>query len=214
MGIAFWRSLLLVSAAINASSNTPALAAGETIGMVSALHGTATGQPSDGGAATPLTVGSGVHKGDVVRTGSDSRLKLLLSDTSTLSLGADTELKLDNLALRPGTREPTTTLTQLSGYVRAVISPVAATTQFEMRTPSMVAAVRGTDWIQNYSSGETQIFVATGKVLASGTGSYVGDRVLLTAGEGVTFSDKKAHTPVARWKKAKIDLFVAATLVR
>jgi hypothetical protein len=214
MGITFWRSLLFVSASIIACSNMPAWAAGEMVAMVSALRGTATGQPGDGGAATPLAVGSGVHQGDVVRTGPDSRMKLLLSDTSTLSLGADTELKLDNLALRPGAREGATTLTQFGGYVRAVISPVAATTRFEIHTPSMVAAVRGTDWIQNYSSGETQIFVARGRVLASGTGSYAGDRFLLTAGEGVTFSDNKTHTPVVRWKKPKIDLFVAATRVR
>ena len=62
----------------------------------------------------------------------------------------------------------------------------------------MVAAVRGTECIQNYSASVTQIFVVKGRVQATGTGRYASDRVMLVAGQGVTFSDLVRHTPVVR----------------
>jgi hypothetical protein len=59
-----------------------------------------------------------------------------------------------------------------------------------------------------------RFFVVHGRVEASGKGIYAGDSVVLTGGQGVTFSDSEPHTPVVRWKKPKIDLFVEATSIR
>jgi hypothetical protein len=46
----------------------------------------------------PLALRNEVREGEVLRTGPGARLKVTLRDDSVLSLGADTELKLDHLA--------------------------------------------------------------------------------------------------------------------
>jgi hypothetical protein len=197
-----------------ATMGAAALAAGPRVGTVAALTGSVIVNPSGGGAATPLTQGAEINEGDTVQTVGESRVKLVLIDGSTLSLGAGSTIKLDHLQMKPETGALSTTLALLGGYLRAVVAKVKGGAQFQIVSPSMVAAVRGTDWIEQLNAGVTQIFVAQGFVSASGTAAYAGDRVLLTAGQGVSFSAAAPHTPVVRWKKPKIDLFVAATAIR
>jgi hypothetical protein len=194
--------------------SAPGAAVGPIIGAVTALSGSATVQRDDGGMATALTLNADIHEGDTVHTGPQSRIKLSLRDGSTLSLGADSNIKLDHLQVKPRAGLFYRTLSLLSGYVRAAVARAkGGGSQFTIESPSMVAAVRGTDWIEQFDSGMTQIFVAQGRVRASGTGRYAGDHVLLNAGQGVTFSNTAPHTPVVRWKKPKIDLFIAATRI-
>src|SRR5260370_34486016 len=160
-------------------------AAAQVVGAVAALRGSASGQPSDDAPAAMLAVKDQLTRGETVKTGAESRLKIALRDDTTLSLGADTELKLDNVALGAGSESG---VTQFSGYVRAVVSRARQRKQFEIQTPSMVAAVRGTECIQNFSEGATQIFVVHGRVEASGKGIYAGYRAQLPSLQGVTFS--------------------------
>jgi hypothetical protein len=186
---------------------------GEPIATLTALRGTATVQRDGNAAAVPLAVGAQLRQGAVVHTFAEARLKLALRDGSTLTLGADTTLKMDRIDAPPTAPERTAVLTQLTGFVRAVVAPLLPAGRFEIKTPSMVAAVRGTEWIQHCETGRTEMFVVRGEVLASGVGAYADNRATLTQGQGVTFSDSAPPTPVAVWKRPKIDLFEAATRV-
>jgi hypothetical protein len=213
MGICRRKMLLVVIVVVGtmARFDAAALAIGQPVGRVIALIGSAT--VNSEGTDMPAALNAAVREGDTVRTGPQSRIKLSLIDGSTLSLGADSTIKLDHVQMKSGTGLLSTTLSLVGGYVRATVARVKGDAQFQVESPSMVAAVRGTDWIEQFDQGVTQIFVAQGKVRVSGTGKYVGDRITLRAGEGVSFSDTAAHIPVTRWKKPKIDLFVAATRV-
>jgi hypothetical protein len=200
-----------------------AQAAGPVIGTVESLRGTATVRSSDS-AEAPLAPHADLHQGETVRTGAQSRLKLLLRDGSSLTLGAGTELELDSLAMAPGS---ISLFVQLSGFVRAAIEPLRPGTQFMLRTPSMIAAVRGTEWIQNYEAGRTEIVVTRGQVQASSPLGAGSDRVALRPGEGVAFvlptsgarsvmAARKGkgivnHSPVVHWERSKIEMFEAAT---
>ncbi len=190
-----------------------AAAIGEPIGTVTILLGSVSVQFVDNGGTAPLALQDTIREGETVRTGSGARLRLALRDGSTLTLGENAELRLDHLALRGRADDRPSLFTQLRGYLHAVIASVRPNARFEVQTSSMVAAVRGTHWIQRYDSGTTEIFVEQGQVQASGTGDRVDDRVLLQAGEGVSFIANAPHTPVVRWGQQKIDLFVAATRV-
>jgi hypothetical protein len=202
MIVAFGFAALLASSAPASAGGTP------IVGTVAAMRGAATATASGGAPPVSLSVGAELHDGDDIRTGPESRLKLALRDGSALSLGANTEFKIDHLATDAAAPSK---FTQLSGFVRAVVAPVNAASGFEIQTPSMVAAVRGTDWIQNFADDVTEIFVVRGRVLTSGVAAHAADQVELSPGEGVSFSASTGPTPVARWKQAKIDLFVAAT---
>lgn len=122
-------------------------AGGDVIGTVAALVGTASVRPADGGGEATLSVNDALREGEVVRTAPDGRLKIALRDGSTLSLGSDTEVKLEHLSLSAGATEQPSLFTQVDGFVRATVAPLHPRAGFEIATPSSVAAVRGTDWI-------------------------------------------------------------------
>jgi hypothetical protein len=207
---ALGRIALLGLLALLLTVTISAAAGAQVIGSVTGMLGSATVQRPGGVGPELLVLGAEVHQGDILRTGSGARLKLTLSDGSVLSLGADTEVKLDHLALAAPPREPGTLLILAGGYLRAIIGRLQPGSLFEIHSPSMVAAVRGTDWIESYSTGTTEIFVAEGRVLATSPVNQT-DWALLDAGEGVSFRIGTPHTPVVRWGEEKIRRYVDAT---
>jgi ferric-dicitrate binding protein FerR (iron transport regulator) len=197
----YWNSLIAGSASA------------EIIGAVTGLSGSANVERPSGAAPLQLALHSAIHEGDLLRTGPGARLRITLRDDTVLSLGADAELNLNQFApaARPGGVGRLFTLA--FGYLRTVVGRLQPDTVFEIRSPSMVAAVRGTDWIESYAGGTTEIFVADGRVLATGTVDRDSNWVLLNAGEGVSFIAGAPHTPVVRWGQEKINRFVEATRV-
>ncbi len=187
-------------------------AGAQVIGMVTGLLGSATVQRVGSVGPEPLALNNEVHQGDILRTGPRARLRITLRDASVLSLGADTELTLDHLALSAPPAEPGSFFTLAGGFLRATVGRLRPGSLFEIHSPSMVAAVRGTDWIESYSGGTTELFVAEGRVLATSAVNRT-DWALLDAGEGVSFSVGTPHTPVVRWGQEKINRYVEATRV-
>ncbi len=194
------------------SGTSSSKAGAQVIGTVTGLLGSATVQRVGSVAPEPLSLNNEVHQGDILRTGPGARLRITLRDASILSLGANTELKLDHLALSAPPAEPGSLFTLAGGFLRATVGRLRPGSLFEIHSPSMVAAVRGTDWIESYSAGTTELFVAEGRVLATSAANQI-DWALLDAGEGVSFSTGTWHTPVVRWGQEKINRYVEATRV-
>ena len=188
-------------------------AAAQVVGTVTGLVGSATVLRASGTGPMPLALRSEVHEGDTVRTGPGARLRIALLDESALSLGADGELKLDRLAQVSRSPSGGSLFSLALGYLRTAIGRLQPNSVFQIRSPSMVAAVRGTDWISSYAAGKTELYVAAGRVLATDAVNPAGNWALLGPGEGVSFIAGAPHTPVVRWRQEKIDRFVEATRV-
>ena len=206
------RAALLTRLALLSTGFVGSPADAQVVGIVTGLLGSASVQPS-GMVSAPLALHSEVHEGDTVRTGPGARLRIALRDNSILSLGADGELTLDHLAQSSQSGARGTLLTLALGFLRTVTGHLQQDSMFQIRSPSMIAAVRGTDWIESYSVGKTEIFVAAGCVLATDAVNPVSNWVLLNPGEGVHFIAGAPHSPVVRWSQEKINLYVAATRV-
>jgi hypothetical protein len=187
-------------------------AGAQIIGTVTGLSGSATVQHSGGSALEPLVLGKEVQQGDTLRTGSGARVRVTLRDSTVLSLGADTQLRLDHFAVSAPPADVDSLFTLGGGFLRTVVGRLQPESRFEIHSPSMVAAVRGTDWIESYSDGTTELFVAADRVLATSTVNG-NDWALLGAGEGVSFKVGSPHTPVIRWGQEKINRYVEATRV-
>jgi hypothetical protein len=187
-------------------------AGAQIIGIVTGLSGSATVLHAGSNGPEPLVLSKEVHQGDILRTGPEARLRVTLSDSSVLSLGADTELRLDHIAVSTPPADPGSLFTLGGGFLRTLAGHVRPGSQFEIKSPSMVAAVRGTDWIESYSGGTTELFVAEGRVLATSAVNR-SDWALLGAGEGTSFSAGAPHAPVVRWGQEKINRYVEATRV-
>lgn len=148
--VALIASLLLCAAAARAD---------EPVGRVAALDGGAEAQHTATAAWAPLAAGDGILLGDRLRTLADGRLKVLLHDDSVLTLGASSELTVDEQAV--GAEAPASRFGLSVGTLRAVVTerygkPGA---RFEVETPTAIAGVRGTSFIATYDTAAEQTVV-------------------------------------------------------
>jgi hypothetical protein len=116
-------------------------------GTVAALQGRAEAQGAGQSAWRPLALRSDVFVGERLRIGDASRLKLLMRDDSVVRLGPRAELTIDEQLVRA--EGGTSRLGALVGAVRAVVTERYGTpgASFEVKTPTVVAGVRGTGFV-------------------------------------------------------------------
>lgn len=95
------------------------------------------------GKSGPLRVADVVAPGDVVRTDASAKVKLLLADDSVLTIGPDSRVVLDAFVLSADSRS--VKLRVLAGRFKIAIAKFfGVTSEYEVRTPTAVAGVRGT----------------------------------------------------------------------
>ncbi|MEW6778206.1 MAG: FecR family protein, partial [Bdellovibrionota bacterium] len=87
-----------------------------------------------------------VFPDDVIETGANGRARILLSDSSVLTLSEQSKLRIDEQVYDPAKGERKSLLNLFRGKVRAVVSKYlnASKSRFEIHTPTAVAGVRGT----------------------------------------------------------------------
>jgi hypothetical protein len=107
---------------------------------------TATAVIVRAGQERPATVGQPVNEGDTIKTGGDGRLGLTLKDSTRLSLGANTELRVDTFAYAPAERRLGLALRVIRGVTAYVSGRIAqlAPGAVKIETPRAVIGVRGT----------------------------------------------------------------------
>ncbi len=130
--------LLALSALTASAQDAPAA------GIIKTLSGSAFILRA--GQQVPAGVGVPVIQGDTLKTGADGRLGLTLKDGTRVSLGANTELRLDSFAYAPAEGRMGLVLRVFRGalaYVSGRIAQLAPGT-VKIETPRSVIGVRGT----------------------------------------------------------------------
>ncbi len=158
--------------------------------VVLVVTGTASYVPPGTTTDIALRPGLELSVGTLLRTGEGSRVRLDLSDGTSLTLGSLTVLRLDYLT-RPGDRLPTR-FTHLLGQLRIEAAPEEGT-GLEIGAGTVVAAVRGTEWFQTVTPDMTEVFTRSGKVELQSNGRPI----LVGAGRGVTV-DPNLPRPVPK----------------
>lgn len=114
---------------------------------------------------------------DVLRTEGGGRARVQLRDGSILSLGSNSELKIVQ-------HDPATQQTELElnyGRVRSrVVQITKAGGKFQVKTPTAVAGVVGTDYVVIFVNGHMQVIVFSGQVVILGANGAI----LATVGPG------------------------------
>jgi len=114
--------------------------AGEA-GLVVRINGAPTVQHA--GKIEPLKRGSSVSTGDIVETDANSKAKIVLNDDSVLAIGPKSRVDVSSFALETGSRN--VRLQVLAGRFKIAIAKFfGGSTDYEIRTPTAVAGVRGT----------------------------------------------------------------------
>lgn len=111
------------------------------------------------------SVGMDINEGDRVKTGSDGRMELLLQDGSRLTVGNNTEMEITRFLLDKDRRSATFFL---QGKLRAIIAKFSGKTSMQVKTPTAVAGVKGTDFIVMNEGKANVLFGQEGAVDVKG----------------------------------------------
>lgn len=132
------------------------------VGEVVALRGFASLVVD--GVTKPLKLGGQVEPGWEIRTAKPGRVKLKFIDGSVMVIGDASRLKIERFQVPGGGKGRDAGFFLDVGLVNQVVAP-AQDSQWRMRTPSAVTAVRGTEFMVEVNPDKiTDVHVETGAV--------------------------------------------------
>lgn len=140
--IAFALSLALAGLAGFASLVLPALAQEDKAGVAAAVNPEANSQPPNEKMQV-LHVGQNVIRNERITTQNAGQVQLLFVDGSTLTLGPNSEIVIDEFVFDPKSKTGSMTATVTAGLLRYVGGKVSKTKDVNFYTPSGVVTVRG-----------------------------------------------------------------------
>jgi ferric-dicitrate binding protein FerR (iron transport regulator) len=169
------------------------------------------------GAAVLVTLSNNdpVLQGDVVVTGKGSSVVLVFSNGSTVSVGPDSRLAVDEFTQDPFAQdvkltdlkqEPTTSHTKLNltyGELVGNVKKLKGDSTFQVQTPVGAAGIRGTTFQLTYIPGANGAYTlmlgtASGLVIFQGRGTPVSVPANVQLNVSVTFNDATGQMEPAR----------------
>ncbi|HEX6131379.1 MAG TPA: FecR family protein [Actinomycetota bacterium] len=194
----------------------PHARAQEYVGWVSTLEGTGEVLRAGGAAWAPLAPADGLAVGDEVRTQAGSRMKILLRDDSVLTLGESSQLRLDEQVAGPA---PQSTFQLLFGRIRAIATERygAAGARFEVKTPTAIAGVRGTEFVAQHDTAEDETLVVgiVDTTIVRAAIDATGDRVIrLGPGQSTRVRRGSYPSPARAMPASQIRSLVDATATK
>jgi Uncharacterized protein conserved in bacteria len=131
----------------------------------------------------PATIGFVVELGDRLVTGRKSRIKVLFSDDSLLTVASETELTITEHIFKPKAHQRKTVMELVKGKMRALVQKEVAGVSgaFEVHTNNAVAGVRGTEFVVSATDTELRLWTISGDMDVVGSD---GVKTIVVAGEG------------------------------
>jgi len=193
--------LVLVAAAARAQSEA---------GTFAAVQGTVEVQRTAGWQ--PATIGMPVLVGDQVRTGANSRTKVVFRDDSVLDVAPNTEVTLQAQFFDESNRRYRSLLRLAVGKIRAWVSEYyhAPRARYEVETPTAVAGVRGTEFIILYdpSRDTTEVVGLVDQVEVSSRVGVAGKGVMIGPRLYTQVLKNKEPSPPQRVDDSRLDHFL------
>lgn len=153
------------------------------------------------GKARDLAVGAELHRDEQVWTARGGRVDIKFVDGSSVTLGENARLVLDEFVLPADGGTGSQVLRSITGALRFVGGAVDQAGSTKIVTPIATMTVRGTEFFAGPIDGAYGVFVYHGAVeVATAAGS-----VTLKDGEGTTLTKNSiAPTPPKLWGAPKI----------
>ncbi len=144
----------------------------------------------------PATVGLAVELNDRLVTGKKSRIKVLFSDDSLVTVGGDTELTITEHMFNAPAKQRKTIVELVKGKMRALVQKevVGVSGVFEVHTENAVAGVRGTEFVVEAADSELKLWTISGDMDLVGSD---GAKKIVVAGEGCEVLHGVATAPHA-----------------
>ena len=140
LAIAMAQALVLLATIASAASS---------IGLVKVAEGVASVKRGD--ATLEARPGLPLQEGDVLRTGANGRIGVVLRDDTKLSLGPESEIQIDQFAFSPAEGRLALAAKIARGVVAFVSGSIAKLSNDAVRieTPVAILGVRGTQFLAN-----------------------------------------------------------------
>jgi hypothetical protein len=142
---------------------SPAQADSKIGGVTQKDYKGATGAPT-GGSASELYFANDVMSGETVRTPDAGSTMLTFQDSTTLSIGANSTVVLDNFVYNPGSRTGDASINFTKGIFRFVTGDIQNKSNVKLTTPTTSLTIRGTDFKVIVNDGGTIVAVTSGAV--------------------------------------------------
>ena len=143
-------------------------------------------------------VGQKVGEGDVIETGKDSRAKIVMADKNVLNISPDSKVVIEKYVNDAKTGEKKVDLKVLEGKLRASVEQKydGEKNTFQIKTPTAVAGVRGTDFITGFNSSTrvTSVVTFSGVVAVGlpGANGTILKPVMVQPGQSTSVENGKA----------------------
>ena len=149
----------------------------QPIGTVETLTGDVVAVRADG-TRVELEVGDPVFQGDIVESGAEGAIGIVLADETTFSMAENGRIVLDEMIYDAGTQEGSVSLSIVQGIFTFVSGQVAKADPDAMTvvTPVATIGIRGTQLGVTYIEGEEMILV-----LMQEMDGFVGEVVVTNA---------------------------------
>jgi hypothetical protein len=166
------------------------------------------------GKTEKARIGKKVVPSDIITSGPDSRAKIVMIDKNIINISPDTKLALEKYVFDSASNNKQVTLNVMYGKVRATVEQKydGDRNKFQIKTPSAVAGVRGTDFLTSYSpkTRETKIVTFEGRVAVGlpGPQGQILNPVMVGSGQMTTASQgapPTAPAPVPQEEFTKIN---------
>lgn len=161
-----WLAALLLAvlpAVAAAQGRTQAPAAAPAVGVTGAVNTEATSTPPAAATRT-LFVGASLVMQERVRTGPDGTVQIAFIDRSTISIGRNSDIVIDQYVYNPATNTGTMTATMTRGVLRFVGGRISHQDGVTINTPSATIGIRGGTAIVSIIDGVTQALNLFGNV--------------------------------------------------
>jgi hypothetical protein len=160
---------------------------------------------SGGGSFAPLSIGTKLHEGDVIKTGRGSHADIDLGDNVGLVQVAPHSTFAVRTLTTTRTDADTVTETDLDlkeGAVFFKVNKLAKASRFEITTPKGIAGIRGTS---GSMTADGQLTVGDGMAGAAFPGAGGVETFIVNAGETVGPTDKPPHAAPEQWLRDIVD---------
>lgn len=168
----------------------------QEVGTVAAAEG--SGDIGRGGNWQAAKVGDPVQQGDELRTGHPGRLRIVFQDDSVLTVTDDSHLTIDEQVFDPSRGTARSLVGLLQGKVSALVSDYyhRAGSNYEIKTATAVAGVRGTEFTMAYDPRNelTEVVGISGHVEVHSATDPSAPGVLVTARESTEIARGRGPT--------------------
>lgn len=178
-------------------ARAPVASASEVHGMVNVVKGQVTIE-TPGKPTRAAKIGMKILAGDTIVTGKDSRAKIIMSDKNVFNFSPDSKIQLSTYINDPSRKVKKVEVTVIAGKVRASVEQKydESNNTFQVKTPTAVAGVRGTDFITSFNTKTqvTNVVTFTGVVAVGlpGSGGTIQSPVLVRTGQTTQVSKGSA----------------------